>query len=54
MVGNDVGEDMIAKALGMQVFLMTDCILNPKGADITGYPRGSWDELIAYLEATLA
>ncbi|MBQ8598161.1 MAG: HAD family hydrolase, partial [Lachnospiraceae bacterium] len=27
MVGNDVTEDMIAESLGMQVFLLTDCII---------------------------
>ena len=28
MVGNDVTEDMVAKTLGMEVFLLTDCIIN--------------------------
>ena len=28
MVGNDVSEDMIAETVGMQVFLLTDCLLN--------------------------
>ena len=28
MVGNDVTEDMIAQKLGMQVFLLTDCLIN--------------------------
>ena len=50
MVGNDVGEDMIARELGMQVFLMTDCLINKHNADISCYPRGSFPELIRFIE----
>lgn len=28
MIGNDVGEDMVAAQLGMKVFLLTDCLIN--------------------------
>lgn len=51
MVGNDVGEDMIAKELGMQVFLLTDCLINKQNADVSAYPNGGFDELIAYINA---
>ncbi|MBR6522147.1 MAG: HAD family hydrolase [Oscillospiraceae bacterium] len=51
MVGNDVGEDMVAKQLGMQVFLLTDCIINKADADISEYPHGSFDALRKYLAA---
>ena len=50
MVGNDVGEDMIVETLGCRVFLLTDCIINPKNADISVYPHGSFDELIAFIK----
>ena len=50
MVGNDVTEDMVAKKLGMKVFLLTDCIINKNGEDISAYPHGDFDALIAYLE----
>ena len=50
MVGNDVAEDMIAGTLGMDVFLLTDCIINPDNRDISPYPRGSFPELQAYLK----
>ena len=50
MVGNDVREDMIAAKLGMQVFLLTDCLLNAEGADLSQYPQGGFDELLALLE----
>lgn len=50
MVGNDVGEDMIASQLGMKVFLLTDCMINKKNADISVYPHGSFEELMAYID----
>ena len=49
MVGNDVNEDMIAERLGMKVFLVTDCLLNPDNKDISVYPHGSFDDLAAFL-----
>lgn len=51
MVGNDVGEDMIARQLGMQVFLLTDCIINKAGADISQYPNGSFEDLKEFISA---
>lgn len=49
MVGNDVGEDMIAGKLGINVFLLTDCLINKNGEDISVYPNGSFDELREFL-----
>lgn len=49
MVGNDVGEDMVAGKLGMKVFLLTDCLINKKGEDIHNYPHGSFPELLEFL-----
>lgn len=51
MVGNDVGEDMIAQQLGMKVFLLTDCMINKTNADISVYPHGSFDDLKNFLSA---
>ncbi len=48
MVGNDVEEDMLAADLGMSVFLLTDCLINKKGAPITGYPHGDFPALLAF------
>ena len=50
MVGNDVEEDMIARELGMQVFLLTDCLLNKHGRDISQYPNGDFDTLAQFLQ----
>jgi FMN phosphatase YigB (HAD superfamily) len=53
MIGNDVSEDMVAAELGMNVFLLTDCILNKKNDDITKYFRGGFPELLQYIENEL-
>lgn len=53
MVGNDVNEDMIAEKLGMKVFLLTDCLLNKDGKDISAYPSGGFEELLRYLDTLL-
>ena len=49
MVGNDAMEDMVAETLGMEVFLLTDCLLNKENKDLTVYPQGSFDALAAYI-----
>ncbi len=49
MVGNDVGEDMIAERLGMSVFLLTDCLINKENKDISVYPHGGFDELLCFI-----
>ena len=49
MVGNDVSEDMVARKLGMQVFLLTDCLINKNKDDIEQYPHGSFPELLDYI-----
>lgn len=47
MVGNDVTDDMIPAAeVGMQVFLLTDFLINKIDADISAYPNGGYDELL--------
>ena len=51
MVGNDVDEDMIVQQLGMQGFLLTDCLINRSQSDITRWPHGGFDELQQWLNA---
>ena len=51
MVGNDVGEDMIAQQLGMQVFLLTPCLINKVGTDISRYPNGGFPELLEFVRS---
>lgn len=49
MVGNDVDEDMIASSLGINVFLLTDNLINRQNRDISAYPHGGFDELPTYI-----
>lgn len=51
MVGNDVGEDMVARQLGMEVFLLTDCLIDRTGEDLSQYRRGGFPELLELLES---
>ena len=50
MVGNDVADDMAAKEIGMQVFLVTDCLLNRENKDVSIYPQGNFEELIKFIK----
>lgn len=50
MVGNDVKEDMVAASkLGIQTFLLTDCLLNKDDLDTSLYPQGGFADLRAFL-----
>ena len=49
MVGNDVTEDMIAQTLGMNVFLLTDNLINKDKRNIEEYPHGSFPELMDFI-----
>ena len=49
MVGNDVSDDMVTELLGMKVFLLTDCLINAKNADISVYPHGGFNDLKNFL-----
>ena len=50
MVGNDAVEDTAALAAGIsQVFMLTDCLLNKDGRDITAYPNGGFQELKEFI-----
>lgn len=51
MVGNDPGDDMAARELGMEVYLVTDYLEDPRGLPVDAYPRGSFRELEARLAA---
>ena len=49
MVGNDVEEDMVAGTMGMQVFLLTDCLINRDNRDISQFPNGGFPELLEFI-----
>ena len=51
MIGNDVDEDMVpTEKLGMKVFLLTNCLINKNGQDISSYPQGDFEALRNYLK----
>lgn len=49
MVGNDMTEDTAAAELGMQVFLITSCLINKEGKDVNAWPHGGFDDLIRFV-----
>ena len=51
MIGNDVGDDMVAKTLGMKTFLLTDCLINKTDHDVDEFDRGGFDELSSWLNS---
>ena len=53
MVGNDAREDMAAQKIGMRTFLLTPCLINKEGADITQWPNGDFAALEAFLKENL-
>ena len=49
MVGNDVDDDMPASEIGMDVFLLTDSLINRHNKNIDNYPHGGIEALMTYL-----
>ena len=49
MVGNDVGDDMVAEDLGMKVFLLTDYLINKTDKEISNYHNGGFSELLQFI-----
>ena len=49
MVGNDATEDVAASKIGMQVFLLTPCLINKENIDINAFPNGDFDALLSYI-----
>lgn len=45
MVGNDVGDDLPAAELGMDVFILTDCLINKDNVDLSSLPHGGFAQL---------
>ena len=46
MVGNDVDDDMVVTKLGMNTFLLTDCLINKQNVDINNHQNGNIIDLI--------
>lgn len=50
MVGNDMLEDTVAENIGIRPFVLTDCIIEREGRELSRYPHGSFKELLEYLK----
>ncbi len=50
MVGNDTRDDMIAENVGIDVFLVTDCLINEKNYDISQYKNGNYEQLYKFAQ----
>ncbi len=50
MVGNDVKEDMCAASLGMDTYLLKDCLICSQEADISNIKQGDFDELLDFIK----
>ncbi len=50
MVGNDIGDDMVVKAIGMETFLITDNLINDNNENIDNYRHGSFGEFLDYIK----
>ena len=46
MVGNDVKEDMGVRKLGMDTFLLKDCLINSENEDISHIKQGDFGDLL--------
>lgn len=51
MVGNDATEDMVVHQMGMETYLVTDCLLNEHNVDISKYKNGSLQNLLDYVDS---
>ena len=49
MVGNDVKEDMCAKEIGIDVFLLEGYVINDIEVDISKLKRGNWNVFKEYV-----
>ena len=50
MVGNDVEEDGAARAAGMDVILVTDCLINKKNLPLDGFYLSTLRDVLTWAE----
>lgn len=50
MVGNDVNDDMSAELIGLDTYLVTDCLINTDRKDIDRYKKGSIHDLLDFIK----
>jgi FMN phosphatase YigB (HAD superfamily) len=50
MIGNDVKEDMCAALLGIDTFLLKDCLICSEDDDLTNFRQGNFDDLLEMIK----
>ncbi len=50
MIGNDTTEDIAAEKTGMDVYIVTDCLINKNKTDLDTVTHGSFTDLLDYLK----
>ena len=53
MIGNDASDDLSAAKVGMQVFLVTDSLINKPNIDISAIPHGNMDKLVEFIQCRI-
>ena len=53
MVGNDTSEDIAALKTGMQVYIVTDTLVDTQHVDLTDIPHGTFEEMLTYVKEFL-
>ena len=53
MVGNDAVEDVAAEKAGIEVFVLTGCLLNEDALAGKNHPQGGFDALNEYLNTKM-
>ena len=48
MVGNHAVEDLCVAKLGMDIFMLKPCLINPTGVDLSDYKLGDWEAFYEY------
>lgn len=49
MVGNDVAEDMCSSEIGLDTFLLKNCLINRTNSDIGCYKQGYFKDLLEFI-----
>ena len=53
MIGNDATEDYAATEAGIKTFILTPCLINKQGRDISGLPHGEYDDIVPYVKSLM-
>ena len=50
MVGNDVGDDMVAETVGLSTYLVTDYLINRSERNLNDFKHGSFADMTDYIK----